>query len=56
MEVSPQWTTDKCFAQAIAIILTTAGIELTLIAGVQANEIGKAHPQLKPHMEAAYTK
>lgn len=43
----------KEISEAIASVLSIAGIDPTLIAGVAANEIGKAYPMLKPHMEAA---
>ena len=43
----------KEISEAIACVLSIAGIDPMLIAGVAANEIGKAHPALKPHMEAA---
>lgn len=43
----------KEISEAIACVLSIAGIDPMLIAGVAANEIGKAYPALKPHMEAA---
>lgn len=43
----------KEISEAIASVLMIAGIDPTLIAGVAANEIGKAYPALKSHMEAA---
>lgn len=43
----------KEISEAIASVLSIAGIDPLLIAGVAANEIGKAYPALKPHMEAA---
>jgi hypothetical protein len=40
-------------SEAIQCVLSIAGIDPALIAGVAANEIGSAYPALKPHMEAA---
>lgn len=43
----------KEISEAIACVLSIASIDPMLIAGVAANEISKAYPALKPHMEAA---
>lgn len=43
----------KEIAEAIASVFCFGTVEPNLIQGLIANEIGKAHPALKPHMEAA---
>ena len=44
----------KDIAEAIAAVFSVVSdIDNRLVAGLIANEIGKAHPQLKPHLEAA---
>ena len=43
----------KEIAEAIASVFCLGTIDPGLIQGLIANEIGNAHPQLKPHMEAA---
>ena len=40
-------------SEAIASVFCLNTIDPNLIQGLIANEIGKAHPALKPHMEAA---
>lgn len=43
----------KEIAEAIAAVFCFGTIDANLVQGLIANEIGNAHPQLKPHMEAA---
>ncbi len=43
----------KDIADALAAVFSVTDIDNRLVAGLIANEIGKAHPQLKPHLEAA---
>lgn len=43
----------KEIAEAIASVFCLSTIDPNLVQGLIANEIGKAHPKLKPHMEAA---
>ena len=48
-----QQPTAKDISEAIAAVFCFNTIDLNLVQGLIANEIGKAHPQLKSHMEAA---
>jgi hypothetical protein len=45
--------TAKEISEAIACVFCFGTIDSNLVQGLIANEIGKAYPQLKPHMEAA---
>jgi hypothetical protein len=43
----------KDIADAIGAVFSVTDINKNLVAGVIANEIGRAYPQLKPHLESA---
>jgi hypothetical protein len=52
-EVRSQQPTAKEISEAIACVFCFGTVDSNLVQGLIANEIGKAHPQLKAHMEAA---
>lgn len=52
-EVSVQQPTAKEISEARACVFCFGTVDSNLVQGLIANEIGKAHPHLKPHMEAA---
>lgn len=52
-EVSVQQPTAKEISEAIACVFCFGTVDSNLVQGLIANQIGKAYPQLKAHMEAA---
>lgn len=52
-EANVQQPTAKQISEAIACVFCFNTVDPNLIQGVIANQIGKAYPQLKTHMEAA---
>jgi putative hemolysin len=52
-ETQEQKPSAKDISEAIACVFCFNTVDSNLVQGLIANEIGKAHPQLKAHMEAA---
>ncbi|MEA5595741.1 hypothetical protein [Rivularia sp. UHCC 0363] len=52
-EVNVQQPTAKEISEAIACVFCFGTVDSNLVQGLIANQIGKAYPQLKAHMEAA---